>query len=173
MRLRNTLVALFLALGTLGLLPVLAAAATGYNDSVSGVEVSATSTEGVFVGVASGPLPGVWSADVNHGALPSSVGSSGVITGGRLTLATVLDKQFAQVTGSFDTTGGTITLRDQANGCGIQHYLVADGLRNVGVGPAPTGFGSFGALLTHYRTKIFGTCITYAATVAGSVSLTF
>jgi hypothetical protein len=173
MRLRKTVVALFLALGTLGVLPVLAAAATSYTDSISGVEVFATATEGVFVGLASGPLPGAWSADVFHGPLPSSVGLSGAITGGSFSLATVLNKHFTLVSGSFDTTGGTIRLRDQARGCGIQHYVVADALTNVGVGPAPTGNGSFAALLTHYRAKIFGSCITYAATVAGSVSLTF
>lgn len=167
---RKTAVALFLALGTLGLVPVLAAAATNtYKDAVVGAEVFASTTEGVFVGVATGDLSGAWSADVIHTDLTSG---SATVTGGSFNLATALNRQLAVVTGSFDN-GGSITLVYTAPGCGIQQYQVTDTMSKVGVGAAPSGHGSFSALLTHHRAKIFGKCVVYAATVAGSVSLTF
>ena len=166
---RKTIVALFLAAGALGLLPVLAVAATPYQDSVSGVEVFATNSEGVFVGVASGGLPGAWSADIKHTGLTSG---SATITSGSFSLRTVLNRQITVVAGSFDN-GGTIALFYAQPGCGIQQYTVTDNLSSVGLGSSPVGTGHFSAVLTHFRAKIFGTCITYAAKVAGSVSLTF
>jgi hypothetical protein len=166
---RKTVVALFLAVGALSLMPVLAAAATQYQDSVSGAEVFATNSEGVFVGTASGDLPGAWSADVKHTDLTSG---SATITSGSFDLVTVFNSRITVVAGSFND-GGTIALHYAAPGCGIQQYYVTDTLSKVGVGPTPSGTGSFSVVLTHFRAKIFGTCITYAATVAGTVGLTF
>ena len=42
-----------------------------------------------------------------------------------------------------------------------------------GVGPrsAGRGTGTFAATLTHYRMEIFGHCVTYSASVSGSLSL--
>ena len=37
---------------------------------------------------------------------------------------------------------------------------------------ARRGTGTLDATLTHYRTKIFGQCLTYSASVRGSLSLT-
>ena len=37
---------------------------------------------------------------------------------------------------------------------------------------AGSGTGTFAATLTHYRTKIFGYCVTYSAGISGSISLT-
>lgn len=167
---RKTAVALFLAVGALGLVPVLAAAATNtYTDAVVGAEVSATTTEGAFVGVATGDLPGAWSADVIHSDLTSG---SATVTGGSFSLLTALNRQVALITGSFDSSG-SINLFYTAPGCGIQQYRVTDTLSSVGVGATPSGHGSFSAILTHHRAKIFGRCVIYAATVAGSVGLTF
>lgn len=56
-------------------------------------------------------------------------------------------------------------------GCTNQRYTLADGLQILAGGNP--GTGQFGGVLTHHRAVIFGRCRTYAATVAGSVSLTF
>jgi len=46
-------------------------------------------------------------------------------------------------------------------------------LSNVGVNGG-SGSGSFSATLTHYRTNVwFAGCVVYAASVSGTVSLTF
>lgn len=56
-------------------------------------------------------------------------------------------------------------------GCVNQRYAVNGVLRDVGFGSVRRGTGTLAATLTHYRTKIFGHCVTYAATVSGSLSL--
>ena len=66
--------------------PASAIAATTYSDSISGYEYAATSTQGHFVGIASGALPGVWSVTVDH----TPLGTSATITGADFHLATHL-----------------------------------------------------------------------------------
>jgi len=41
----------------------------------------------------------------------------------------------------------------------------------VGVGSTGTGTGTFSGTLRHYRTKIFGHCVTYAASITGSFTV--
>jgi hypothetical protein len=67
----------------------------------------------------------------------------------------------AQVAGVF--TGGTITPVSQQTPCGRQIFSV------VGTLSTTDGPGAFTATLTHYRALLFGTCVTYFATVTGSV----
>jgi hypothetical protein len=43
---------------------------------------------------------------------------------------------------------------------------------DVGFGSAGTGSGAFAGKLTHHRTKIFGHCVIYSATITGSLTLT-
>jgi hypothetical protein len=43
---------------------------------------------------------------------------------------------------------------------------------DVGFGSAGTGSGAFAGTLTHHRTKIFGYCVIYSATITGSLTLT-
>ena len=58
------------------LVPATAGAATKtYRFSVSGTEVSATSTTGRFVGAASGSALGTWYAEVVHDPLSGGVGA--------------------------------------------------------------------------------------------------
>jgi len=155
-------------------LAVAAATPTTYTDSISGTELpGATSTQGSFAGTASGPLPGAWTATIDHTVLSPNA----IISGGTFSLATAFNGQLAQVTGDF-ANGGTVTLEWQAWGCGNQVYAVSDSLNDVAVRSltrtvASSGVDSFAATLTHYRTSIFGFCVTYAATVRGDVSLTF
>jgi hypothetical protein len=56
--------------------PASALAATTSSDSISGYEYAATSTQGRFVGIASGALPGAWSVTVDH----TPLGTSATIT---------------------------------------------------------------------------------------------
>ena len=136
-------------------------------DSISGYEVSATSTQGTFVGYASGDLPGYWKAVVDH--TPLDPGAT--INGGEFYLATYYDGAPAVVTGDF--TGGTITLVSAPSTCGNQVYDVEAALGGVGLGYDGTGTGAFSGTLTHYRTLLYGQCVTYAAKVAGSLTLAF
>ena len=146
--------------------PAAAIAATTSSDSVSGLEYVATSAQGRFVGIASGALPGAWSVTVDH----TPLGTSAAITGGDFHLATRLDGTLTVLTGDF--TRGTVTQLSGFSGCASQRYAVNGVLGDVGLGSAGRGTGTFAATLTHYRTKIFGQCLTYSASVRGSLSLT-
>lgn len=144
--------------------PVEAGAATLYQDAASGVEVYATSTEGVFTGTATGGLPGGWAATVRHTVL--SPGAT--ITGGSFSLATAVRGTPTLVSGSF--TRGSVTLEHQYGWCGNQVYAVSATLGGVGeLGGSHTGTGRLSATLTHYRLSLFGACITYGATITGGV----
>jgi hypothetical protein len=142
-----------------------AIAATTFSDSISGYEYAATSTQGRFVGVASGALPGAWSVTADH----TPLGTSATINGGDFYLATRMDGTLATVTGDF--TGGTVRQLSGFTGCVDQRYAVNGVLSDVGSGSAASGAGTFTATLTHYRTEIFGYCVTYSASVSGSLSL--
>ena len=146
--------------------PAAAVAATTSTDSISGLEYAATSTQGRFAGVASGALPGAWSVIVDH----TPLGTSAVITGGDFYLATRRDGTLVAVNGDF--TGGTVRQLSGFTGCVSRRYAVNGVLGDVGSGSAGGGTGTFTATLTHYRTKIFGHCVTYSASVSGSLSLT-
>ncbi|HEX7269604.1 MAG TPA: hypothetical protein VF256_19570 [Streptosporangiaceae bacterium] len=143
----------------------IAATATTYSDPIGGFEYTATSTQGSFAGAASGALPGAWSATVDHTPLSTAA----TITGGDFSLATYLHGALTTVTGDF--TGGTVQQLSGFTGCVNQRYAVNGLLGDVGFGSRGTGTGTFAAMLTHYRTKIFGYCVTYSASISGSLSL--
>ena len=145
--------------------PAAAIAASASSDSVSGLEYVATSAQGRFVGIASGALPGAWSVTVDH----TPLGTSAVITGGDFRLATRRGGTLTVVTGGF--TAGTVRQLSGFTGCVDQRYAVHGVLGDVGAGAARRGTGTLNATLTHYRTRIFGQCLTYAASVRGSLSL--
>jgi hypothetical protein len=146
----------------------IANASTTYEDSLSGVEYYATPTLGAFTGTASGDLPGTFDTQVQH----TSLTTTATITGGSFTLYTIIDNALATVSGEF--AGGTVTQTDKSTGgCRNQHYAVTGALQNVGVAGTGTGTGSFTATLTHYRVRVGKNCITYFATISGTVSLTF
>jgi hypothetical protein len=147
-----------------------AAFAAGYTDSVSGIEIYATSTEGRFAGQGSGSLPGYWYADVIHTPLGSS--PTPVITDGSFDLTTTINGQATLITGHF--VSGSIVQTGGFTGCTNQTYAVTGNLDDVGpYGTTQSGTGVFNAVLTHYRHSSYGYCITYAASVAGSVDLSF
>jgi hypothetical protein len=147
------------------------ALAAGYSDTVSGREIYATSTEGRFAGQAAGALPGYWYADVVHTPLTGSP-ETAAITGGIFDLSTTISGQPVLVTGLF--SGGSVVQTGGFGGCTNQTYSVSGDLTNVGpYGGSQTGTGTFAAVLTHYRYSSYGYCITYAASIAGTVNLAF
>ncbi len=151
--------------------PGTAVAATTYTDSIAGYEYYATSTDGKFAGRASGALPGYWNADVQHTPLCISCGTTATITGGSFSVASTLNGSYTVITGRF--TGGTVQVNDSGAGCKNQVFTVKGILGSVGPWGGGSGSGSFAATLTHYRQAVFGSCVTYAASVTGTVSLTF
>jgi hypothetical protein len=164
MRWLGWMVPIVAAAAALFISPAAAIAATPA-DSISGFEYAATSAQGRFVGIASGALPGAWSVTVDHTPLRTSA----AITGGDFHLATRLDGTLTAVTGDF--TGGTVRQLSGFTGCASQRYAVNGVLGDVGSGSVRRGTGTFAATLTHYRTKIFGHCVTYSASISGSLSL--
>jgi hypothetical protein len=163
-RMRSILVVMAAILG-LVVFPAAAAAAT-YNDTAVGAEIAATSTQGTFVGNATGDLPGAWRAVVQHTPLSPNA----TITGGSFRLVTT---SLQLVVGTFNA-GGTVTQLNPGAGCTDQTYLVQDPLSNVGVGGPGSGSGTFQILLTHFRANFpFIGCRTYSATVQGTLSLSF
>jgi hypothetical protein len=134
--------------------------------AVSGVEASVpTNNTSTFAGAArgSGGDAAFWRASVAHQALsscPFGSGASCAITGGTFTLATVDGSQLA---GTFAT--GTVTPIAQATPCRKQTFAVSATLGTTSGGATLT------ATLTHYRLSLFGTCITYFATIRGSLAL--
>jgi hypothetical protein len=169
MRLR-TITLLATALFALAI-PAGASAAQSYSDTISGHEYYATSTDGRFAGTASGALPGNWNADVQHTKLCLSCTPTATITGGSFALATVLGGVPTLVTGTF--TGGTVQVVDKGANCTNQTFSVNGILGSVGPWYRGQGSGTFAATLTHYRTSILGSCVTYGASVNGTLNLSF
>jgi hypothetical protein len=151
--------------------PGSALAAQTSSDTITGYEYYATSTDGRFAGAASGDLPGSWNADVHHTALCLVCTPTATITGGSFLLATVLNGIPTLVTGSF--TGGTVQVTNVGANCTNQTFAVDGDLGSVGAWYGGSGTGSFNVTLTHYRRSIFGSCITYGASVGGTLTVTF
>jgi hypothetical protein len=134
--------------------------------AVAGIETSIpTNNTSTFGGSALGSSgdAAVWKASVVHqplSACPFGSGSSCAITGGSFALRSSTG---SQLTGTF--TGGTVTPVSQQTPCGRQTFDIAGTLATTS-GPA-----TFAGRLTHYRKLLFGTCITYFATITGSFRL--
>jgi hypothetical protein len=150
---------------------------------VNGIEFYATSTEGRFSGTATGQgtdgVSGAWSIVVYHSVLDPCVSPSWTVpcahvTGGSFTLAATSP---GLITGAFDPQGAHvdgIVMGDAGYNCTTQLFRITDGLSNVGpVGSQHSGTGSFVGYLWHHRHWVFGRCVTYAATVQGTVGLTY
>jgi hypothetical protein len=162
---------LVLAFAALALLVPVSAAAGAYSDTVRGAEYFATSTDGKFAGTASGALPGSWNADVQHTALCLSCSPTATVTGGSFSLVTRLNGWPNVVSGRF--SGGYVQVTNPGLNCTNQAFTVHGVLSGVHSLFGGNGGGVFDVQLTHYRTLLFGSCITYGATVAGTLGLTF
>lgn len=157
------------ALVVAGVVPATAVPASSRSDAISGYEYWATSTDGRFAGTASGALPGGWRVDVRHTALCLRCAPTATITGGRFSLLTVVHKIPRLVTGSF--TGGAVQVVNRGARCTDQTFTINGILSKVGSWSGGNGNGTFAVTLTHYRRSAFGSCITYGASVDGTLSL--
>lgn len=152
---------------TLPLAATAAPASTSF--AVVGYEYAFTQTVGSFAGTASGNAGGsaVWNATVRHDPLGST---PTYVNGGSFRLLT---GSLDTVTGTFVHHGGTITTLSSGPNCTNQQYRVTGQLRDVTTSTTSGGSGAFAATLTHFRTRLLGHCIIYAARVAGTVSLAY
>jgi hypothetical protein len=148
-----------------------ALAAQAYSDTISGHEYYYTSTDGRFAGSASGALLGHWNANVQHTKLCLSCTPTATVTGGSFSLATTLHGIPTLVTGTF--TGGTVQVINKGAHCTNQTFAVHGILGSVGPWYRGHGTGTFTTTLTHYRTSVLGSCVTYGASVKGTLGLTF
>jgi hypothetical protein len=167
---RLTKAVLFVAVVIATVAPATAVPASSQSDTISGYEYWATSTDGRFAGTASGALAGGWSADVRHTALCLSCAPTATITGGRFALLTAIHKIPRLVTGSF--TGGAVQVVNRGTHCTNQTFTINGILSKVAFWSGGSGTGTFAVTLTHYRHPAFGGCITYGASVNGTLSLT-
>jgi hypothetical protein len=139
---------------------------------VNGVEIAFTATQGTFVGKALGNAGdrGAWKAVVDHTRLSSLPAA---ITGGSFRMTTVSASWTTTdaVAGTF--TGGTINVVNPGLGCTNQTFAISGTLGSVATSTSSGGNGLFNVLLTHYRARLFGTCVTYSATVTGTASFTY
>src|SRR5260370_40678486 len=94
-----------LALGVTLVMAVTAAASGTYTEWIHGTELpNATSTEGQFVGEATGSYTGTWYIDVLHQDLSHN---PAYITGGSFRLDTVVSRRPSVIKVSFVPGGGT------------------------------------------------------------------
>lgn len=164
---RSRLIALSVALAVgLAALPAAAAAAVSPIYAVRGLELPSTPTQATFAGVASGSFGdhGLWKAVVIHDTI-----TPGVIDGGAFSMTT---NDGTKVTGAF--VGGSIIPTSGSDCSRTETFDVSGVLGDVDSsdGTYFNDSGSFVATLTHYRILWRTTCITFAATVTGTVTFT-
>jgi hypothetical protein len=141
--------------------------------AVTGSEYAFTSTVGYFAGTAVGNAAdsGLWNTQVVHDPLGST---PTYVNGGSFTMATrSAAGSLDVVSGDFVEHGGQIATVNPGLGCTNQQYAVSGQLAHVSTLTTSGGSGTFSVLLTHFRASIFGLCITYRATVAGTVGFTY
>lgn len=148
-----------------------APASTSFN--ITGFEYAFTQTVGFFAGSGTGNAGdrAVWNTSVEHdrlGSVPTFV------NGGSFQMATrSTTGRLDFVTGTFVNHGGTITTIDPGAGCTKQRFLVTGTLADLATSTTAGGTGGFSVTLTHFRTPLFGRCVTYSASVAGTVGFEY
>ena len=154
--------------------PVAASAAPASTTfAVRGHEYAFTPTVGFFAGTGAGDAgdTAVWNTYVEHDPLGSTPTH---ITGGLFAMATRSPSgTLSHVRGSFVYHGGTITTINPGADCTNQQYRVMGALENVATDTTAGGTGDVDVILTHFRTRFFGRCIAYRATVVGTASFRY
>jgi hypothetical protein len=168
---------LAVALATVATLAVpssAAAAPASTSFAVRGFEYAFTPDVGFFAGysaVGNEGDRGAWNAYVEHDRLGSTPPI--YVNGGSFWMATRSPAgTYDWVSGTFVHHGGTITIDPPAN-CTNERYLVTGALENVTTSTTAGGTGAFSVTLTHYRASVLGRCITYSASVVGTVSFDY
>src|SRR2546422_6398974 len=141
------------ALAATLVMAVSASASSTYTEWINGSELpNATTTEGRFVGEATGSYNGGSYIDVKHQDLSHH---PAYITAGSFRLNTVINNWPSAIKGSFVPYGGTVSQVSGFSGCTNQRYIVQGALNGVGIGGG-SGSGSVNAALTHYPGKLWG-----------------
>jgi hypothetical protein len=134
-----------------------ASAAAGETYTLKGAEYRFSSTSGSFAGSArEGRSVGSFDAVVTHTVLAPN---ATITPGGSFSVVT----RDGRITGRF--TGGSITQLDGFAGCQDQHYAVRGDLLTAG------GGGEFRSTLTHHRTQLGSHCVSWFASVTGTVTV--
>lgn len=166
-RARWRLVALAAVLLSLLAAPGASAATETY--AVGGYEIWPTAYAATFVGTTRDPAGawGGWRATIEHSGVISPTGS---ISGGRAELL-LTDRSSIRAT----VSGGTVTLvgGSETECAAMTHEVSADLVDVVRGGRSTVGTGTLSATLVHYRAWVFGRCLTYSASVDGTIALTF
>jgi hypothetical protein len=154
---------LCMAVGVTAALTVFAAPAWAQSEvtySLAGVEISATSTVGTFVGVAKARDDfGTWLAEIHHTEF--DVSGNATITGGGF----AIDGQRRDFHGLIIPGGEIVRL---GGSCRKETFAVTGDVVLAG-----GGTGQFNVTLTHYgRRAPGGGCDTFFATVEGLITLT-
>src|SRR2546422_3653508 len=111
-----------LALAATLVMAVSASASSTYTEWINGSELpNATTTEGRFVGEATGSYNGGWYIDVKHQDLSHH---PAYITGGSFRLNTVINNWPSAIKGSFFPYGGTVSQVSRFSGWTHQRYSV-------------------------------------------------
>ncbi|HUG48669.1 MAG TPA: alcohol dehydrogenase catalytic domain-containing protein [Candidatus Limnocylindria bacterium] len=135
---------------------------------LSGYEIFFAPTMAVFAGTGGageGSLS-AWYGSIQHSGV---ISPTGTIEGG---WAVLYRHDGVRIGGWF--SGGDVVLTDEGPGCTTEAHSVEGTL--IGVTRSDTGAvgtGVFRATLLHHRAWLFGTCISYSASVNGSIELTF
>lgn len=168
LRARASVLVALVAAGALAF-PATASAAVSSSYAFHGYEIWATSTVGTFTGTAKGSDgdQAAWEAAIEHTVETIPVG---YITGGYAQLTT---SDLTYIRGDF--TGGTLRLIDDGDGsCGNLTHRVRGTLANVvRSDTGAVGTGLLRGKLIHYRTRILGVCVIYAASASGTIYLYF
>lgn len=156
--LRRQLIAAVICVAVISVSAV-ASTATEVTYAVAGVETGVTNTTSSFMGFSTSNDgdQAFWQTVIERTAFDEN--RNAVITGGWFRL----DGRIRTLEG--EIVGGSILNRTSR--CRKETFIVAGD-----IAVATGGFGRFEVLLKHYRTRVFGQCVTYSATVEGTVTFT-
>jgi hypothetical protein len=164
---RWRIVALAVALLSLVAAPTASAATETY--AIGGYEIWPTPYAATFVGTTRDAVGawGGWRATIDHSGVISPTGS---ISGGRAELL-LTDRSSIRAA----VSGGTVTLvaGSETECAAMTHEVSANLVDVVRGGRSAIGTGTLAATLVHHRAWVFGRCLTYSASVNGTISLTF
>lgn len=148
--------------------PAAARATEHESYGLSGYEVFYSPTRAMFAGTSGDGLGGVsaWYSSIDHSVV---ISPSGAITGG---WAVLYRPDGVRIEGWFSE--GQVTLTNEGPACTLESHEVVGTLTSVTRSDrGGSGSGVFRATLHHHRAWLFGTCISYSASVSGTLEISF
>jgi hypothetical protein len=149
--------------------PVTASAAQAYSDTISGYEYAFTSTDGRFAGTASGPSPVPGTQTCKHTRLCLSCTRPRWSPAAGFSLATAHNGFPALVLGAF--VGGTVQVTTSAPTARIRRSPSRESLATSAGGRAAAAAARLRRHLPTTAIRYFGSCVTYGASIRGTLSL--